>query len=76
MQGCWGGQRNRNGALALRHAILRLHGVAGVRVFDAYELTRERCEANLPGDELHFHLMLYDELNLLLRVAKLLPHWR
>jgi len=40
-------------------------GTARVALVDAFALTDGRCDANLVGDSLHFHALLYDELTLL-----------
>ena len=58
-RGCAGGTRRRRCA-RLRSAL------PDVDVVDALALTDGRCEENLPGDAMHFHGLLYDELTLVL----------
>ena len=61
---CAAGLRGRDASAAL-NARLR-SALPDVDVVDAFALTDGRCEENLPGDAMHFHGLLYDELTLVL----------
>lgn len=61
---CAAGLRGREASRALN---ARLRGaLPDLGVVDAFALTDGRCEKNLPGDAIHFHGLLYDELTLVL----------
>ena len=62
--GCAAWLRGRDASAAL-NARLR-SALPDVDVVDAFALTDGRCEENLPGDAMHFHGLLYDELTLVL----------
>ena len=44
-----------------------------VDVVDAFSVGDGRCDQNLPGDAIHFHGLLYDELTLLLETLGWAP---
>ena len=65
---CTTGERRTAGSahLSQRTRAVVLHAAdPGVRLVDAFNLTRGRCDATLPGDNLHFHGTIYEELGLL-----------
>lgn len=64
---CRGGEtycRNYKGSWNLRHRLFHLN----YTIFDAFKLTKKKCDKNLNDDNLHFHLMLFEELTALLTI--------
>jgi hypothetical protein len=69
---CIAGLRSRDASILLNQRLREfLHqrgeaAVPHVGIVDAFALVDGRCEENVPGDAIHFHGLLYDELALLL----------
>ena len=66
---CAAGLRSRAASAALNARLARYLGGRGdappsVDLVDAFALGDGRCENNLPGDAIHFHGLLYEELTL------------
>ena len=69
---CVAGLRSRDASEALNGRLRRFlyrrgeAAVPYVGLVDAFALGDGRCDNNLPGDAIHFHGLLYEELTLLL----------
>lgn len=69
IEACKSGLRSRAASVVLndrlRSTVDRwrsLHPGSNLAVSDAFSVTDGRCDMNVEGDALHFHMLLYDEL--------------